>query len=220
MTTLVDPPGPAPGSRPTRRRRVPRPRTLAVVVVLAAVLGIGAVLVGRSVRPHLYAGTVLQGNEPAPSMATLQLADGSPVDLARWEGRTVVVFFGYRNCPDVCPTTLATLARALERVEDPQGVEVLMVTVDPERDTPTDLETHVEFFHPDFDGAWGEPDAVEDVASLYGVYFVENAPTESGVVTFDHTATLIGIGPDGAVRIIWPPGIDADSLAADLDALG
>lgn len=194
---------------------------IALLVVLGVLAGLVVLywLFGR-VRPHLYAGTVLQGNEPAPALDELSYADGTPVDLGAYDGDVVLVFFGYTNCPDVCPTTLADVAGARERLGDEaERTTLIMVSVDPERDDPASLDEYVGFFDGTFRGAGGPADAIERAATAYGIYYRLEDPDPDGNYTVDHTGTLMGIGPDGAVRVVWPPGVGPEALAADLDAL-
>jgi protein SCO1/2 len=207
-----------PGARVRPSRRPRRRRWLTVAAVVVAGLAVGLVAF-RMFRPHLYSGAVMQAPEVAPSMDGLVLTDGTPVDLDAWLGDVVVVYFGYTHCPDICPTTLATLARAMDDLGgDADRVHVVLVTIDPERDTPESLATYVHAFDERFAGATGDLAAVERTASLYGVYFARGDATSDGYAV-DHTATLMGIDTDGHLRIVWPNEVTSEALASDLDAL-
>lgn len=193
---------------------------IAVPIVALLVFGLGRV-VGGSVSPHLYAGTVLQQSETAPQMNSLVYGDGSPVDLAVYDDKVVLVYFGYTNCPDVCPTTLSSAATALLNLneEERSRAELLMVTVDPERDTPEDLQEYVSFFDPGFRGVSGERADIDVVASTYGIFHeLGEGDIESGYLV-DHTATLLAIGTDGALRIVWPPNVTSSELTGDIKEL-
>lgn len=210
-------PGDRPGAADPGRRRL----LTALMVVAGVAIGLVVVigLIGR-LRPHLYAGTVLQGDEPAPALDDLAYADGSPVDLGAFDGEVVLVFFGYTNCPDVCPTTLAEAAGALERLGDKADrTNLIMVSVDPGRDDPASLQDYVGFFDPSFRGAGGPVEAIDAAASAYGVFYRLDEPDTDGGYLVDHTGTLMGIGPDGALRVVWSPGVGPEALAADIDAL-
>lgn len=231
--------GPAPAPKPLSGRGA---LILAIVAVIAAAVVVARLLFG-SLQPHLYSGTVLQGLTPAAPMDGLVLRNGSPVDLTAHEGKVVLVYFGYTNCPDVCPVTLQTAARAKQLLDPSRQdlVELILVTVDPARDTPESAETFVDRFDPDFMGATGPADAVATTASLYGIFHLadhgdhdhtddpaasgEPAPTnaepsaENDDYLVEHTTSLLAIGPDGSLRVVWPPGVEADLLAADLEAL-
>lgn len=204
--------------RPAWRRRVP----VALAALAAVALGLVAAiwLVGLF-RPHLYTGTVLQGDEAAPSLAELNHGDGSPVDLAAHRDEVVLIFFGYTNCPDVCPTTLADAARAIELLDEDRAerINLVMVSVDPARDDPAALDTYAGFFHPRFRGAGGSVEAIDRATSAYGVFYQLRDPEPDGDYLVDHTGTLMGIGPDGALRVLWSPGVEAEALAADIGAL-
>lgn len=200
-----------------------RRRLLVAAGVLAAVaLGlVVATLLASRFRPHLYAGTVLQGEEPAPSLAELIDGDGVPIDLAAHEGEVVLVFFGYTNCPDVCPTTLADAAGAIDQLDpdDAERTNLVMVSVDPFRDDPATVDSYAGFFHPDFRGASGPTEAIDRAASAYGVFYRLGAAEPDGGYWVDHTGSLIGIGPDGSIRVIWASGVGSDALAGDIQAL-
>ena len=201
-----------------------RSRRLLVAVGVLAAVGLGlvtALALAAQFRPHLYAGTVLQGDDPAPSLAELSYADGTPVDLAAFEDEVVLVFFGYTNCPDICPTTMADAAGAIDRLDagDAERTNLVMVSVDPERDDPATVEEYVGFFDPDFRGASGPVAAIDRAASSYGVFYQLGEPGSDGEYLVDHTSALMGIGPDGTVRVVWASGVGSDALAADIEAL-
>ena len=205
-------------SGPSKRGR--HARTLLLIIaapILVVVLAFGAF---RMFSPHIYSGTVMQAPTSAPSMDGLVWTDGTPVDLADFDGDVVVLYFGYTYCPDVCPTTLAQVRQSLRRLgNDAERVHVMMVSVDPERDDLERLGDYMSSFGPEFVGATGPIEAIERVASTYGVFFARGEEYDDGSYAMDHTASLMGIDTDGHLRILWPSSLDADALAADLDAL-
>ena len=203
---------------PARRHR-------AVVIGLVIVGALAGLFVARSlfsaVTPHLYSGTILQQSTPAPDMDGLVFATGEPVDIGALSGDLVLVYFGYTNCPDVCPTTLSSAATAISELDSDrqERVQLLMVTVDPRRDDLGELQEYVEFFHPDFRGVSGAVDDISRAASLYGIFYeLGEGSIEEGYVV-DHTATLMAIGTDGTLRIVWPPNISTNDLHNDLEEL-
>lgn len=218
-------PDPAPPAGPVAPRRHRRgrgplrhPRTLmAVALAVLAVLVVGPRLIARF-QPHLYAGTVLQSDRPAPSLEGLQFTSGEAVSMAALRGDVVLVFFGYTNCPDVCPTAMSALTRTMADLSpgERERVRVLMVSIDPARDDAGTLERFVTAFDPSFEGARGPDDVTARIASLYGVFY---APDAAGGSTIDHSASLVGIGPDGALRVVWPPNVTERALASDVRAL-
>ncbi len=190
--------------------------------VLGAVVGVLLGLVALYVfRPHVYSGVVLQSSDPAPSMDELVYTDGEQVDIAALQGDVVFVYFGYTYCPDVCPLTMATVAQAIRGLdeEDALRVETLMVTVDPERDTPEALDEYLGNFGDRFRGVWGEEEDVRSVATRYGVTFAYEDEEEDGGYLVTHTASLLTVDPEGALRIIYPFGVSAEELTSDLEEL-
>ncbi len=99
---------------------------------------------------------------------TLDGANGK-VSLADFKGKVVAVYFGYASCPDICPTSLSTMASAMKRLlkEEAEQVQVVFISVDPERDTPAMLEEYAKYFYPTFTGVTGTPEAIKEVASRY-----------------------------------------------------
>jgi protein SCO1/2 len=206
------------GTAPARRKRPVR----LVAVVLGVPLLVAAIGYGLFMwlQPHAYSGTVMQAPTAAPSMEELTGTDGRPVDLSAYRGDVVVVYFGYTYCPDVCPTTLAMAARAREQLGgDADRVHVMMVSVDPARDTVERVGDYVAAFDPSFSGATGDLAAVERVAATYGVFFAKGEPLGDDGYAVDHTATLMAIDTEGKLRIVWPTDVTADALAADLGEL-
>lgn len=173
-------------------------------------------------RPHVYAGVVLQSSDPAPSMDGLVYDTGEPVDLSDLDGEVVLVYFGYTYCPDLCPTMLGTVSSAVDDLgDDADRVAAMMVTVDPNRDTPEVLADYVSHFGDHIRGVWGTESDVRSVASGYGVTFVYDDPGADGNYLVSHTASLFAIDTGGALRVVYPVELTSNALAADLrDLLG
>ena len=113
-----------------------------------AILLVGAVVVQPRLQPHVFHGSVLQGGDPVDDF-TLTAQTGQPVSLSDFRGKYVVLYFGYTSCPDICPLTLAQLSQAMRLLGNKaQDVQVIMVTVDPERDTPQRLASYLTAFSP------------------------------------------------------------------------
>jgi len=172
---------------------------------------------GFNLHPYSYHGTLLDSPKPVAEF-TLAGPGGEPVKLSDYRGKTVVLYFGYTYCPDVCPTTLAELAQAIRTLgRRAGGVQVIMVTVDPERDTPDKLNTYVTAFDPRFIGLSGTPDQIEGAAKPFGVVYEKHAGSAATDYLVDHTATTTVIDKDGRIRLIWPYGTPSEDIAADLD---
>ena len=198
---------------PSFLRRSP---LVAGALVVAVVAAWAAVTIAA---PHRYSGTVLQAPDPAPSMVGLMRDDGSALDLASFHGEVLLVYFGYLSCPDACPTTLSNVASARRRLGSTgERVRLLMISVDPERDSLAEISDYVRSFVEGFVGATGDHAALDRVAAQYGIFFARGADLGPEYAV-DHTATLMGVDTDGHLRIIWPAGIDIDRLVADLEEL-
>ena len=168
-------------------------------------------------RPASYHGTLLDSPKPVAEF-TLAGPGGEPVKLSDYRGKTVVLYFGYTVSPDVCPTTLAELAQAMRTLgARADGVQVIMVTVDPERDTPDKLNRYVTAFDPRFIGLSGTPDQIASAAKPFGVVYEKHAGSAATEYLVDHTATTTVIDTDGRIRLIWPYGTPSEDIAADLD---
>lgn len=193
----------------------------AIPMLLAVVAGgLMLVFVLREVAPHSWNGTAFASPDPAPALTGLSLDSGEPADLARYEGKVVIVFFGYTSCPDVCPLTLSRVARAIEGLGDRgDEVQVLMVSVDPARDTLDVLGEYLRNFDERFVGVGGDMASVANMAASYGVFFDAQPPDDDGFYEVDHTSTLLGIDRQGNLKVIWNPDVEADPLRSDIEEL-
>ena len=193
-----------------------------IVAWVAAVVGIAAIAwfgVLPRIRPHIFHGTVIQSETPAPAV-DLIAHTGDRIGLGDYEGDVVVVYFGYTYCPDVCPATLAEVAAALDlmggRADD---VQVVMVSVDPERDTPEVLGRYMTAFDEDFVGLTGTREDVAQLATVYGVYFEKSEVEGAAGYLVDHTATLMVVDKNGYLKLVLPYGTSAEDIADDLSYL-
>lgn len=128
----------------------------------------------------------------------LQSATG-PVDTKALRGKVLLINFGYTHCPDICPTSLAAGAQALNALkpEDRARTRLIMVSVDPQRDTPTRLQEYTAYFHPAMIGATGTEQEIAAVAKLFGAGYVRQPPQADGGYAVDHSAVTYVVGPDG-----------------------
>lgn len=140
--------------------------------------------------------------------------------LADFKGNAVVIFFGYTNCPDVCPTTMSDLNQALNLLgTDAHKVKVLFVTVDPERDTQALLAKYVPAFNPDFIGLYGDEAATAKTAKDFRIFYEKNKRDSNGNYSVDHSAGTYVFDPSGKLRLFMKYGQGAESMAHDLREL-
>ena len=147
--------------------------------------------------------------------------DGKVRTLADFKGKVVVMFFGYTQCPDVCPTTLTEMQQVMT-ILGPQSdkVQVLFVTVDPQRDTAAILKQYVPAFDPRFLGLRPADDAaLEKVAKDFKIYYKKVPGVSSGSYTMDHTAGSYAFDPDGRLRLYIKHAQGPETLAHDLKEL-
>jgi protein SCO1/2 len=193
----------------------PHLRTALIVsIAVGFVLIVGLVTV--LLRPYQFHGAVLQTRKAATDF-TLTAAGDKPVSLSDYRGKLVVLYFGYTFCPDVCPTTLAEVAKAMQKLgKKAEDVQVIMVTVDPERDTPERLAEYMAYFNPGFVGLSGTPEQIAAAAAPFGVYYQKEEGTAATGYVVDHSATVNVLDREGRVKLMWPFGTDGDAMAADL----
>jgi protein SCO1 len=151
----------------------------------------------------------------------LNLTDhnGRPRTLADFRGKVVTVFFGFTHCPDVCPTTLVEMAQVMKDLgADADQLQVLFVTVDPERDTQKLLAQYVPSFHPGFIGLYGDLDATARAAKEFKVYY-NKQPAKSGSYSVDHSAGTFILDREGRLRLFAQYGQGPAALLHDIRLL-
>lgn len=193
--------------------------TVLGAVVLAALAGVlVAWFVVPRFRPHVFNAQVIQG-VAAPTVA-LEGPGGSSVALTDFDDQVVVLYFGYTFCPDVCPITLAKLARARDMLgEAAEDVQVVMITVDPERDTHEILADYTTAFDPTFIGLTGAPGDIDRIATTYGVYYKAEDSTSSAGYLVDHTSTVMVVDRDGELKLLVSFDATDVEVAEDLEYL-
>ena len=145
---------------------------------------------------------------------------GKPRALADFRGKVVLLYFGYVNCPDMCPTTMAKLGATVKLLgEASRDVRGLFVTVDPTRDTPKVLAQYVPSFHPLFIGLYGDRQAIEQTAKEFKVYFNAQAPNVSGFYTVDHSGPVYVFDRIGRLRLFIKPDATSESIVNDVRIL-
>jgi protein SCO1/2 len=196
---------------------MPNNRQTIVFFVLVLLLLAGIALYQWMMPPQIH-GSIIDPPKPMPDF-TLQSARG-PVSLSDFRGKIVVLYFGYTSCPDVCPTTLASLRQALTDLGDrADQVQVIMVSVDWKRDTPASLASYLGAFRPDYLGLTGDEAQINAVTKAFGIYYKLNEPDASGYYSVEHTATLLVLDRQGQLVLTWPYGQAPDEIASDLGVL-
>jgi protein SCO1/2 len=183
-------------------------RHLLALIALAALASCGA-------RGPAFTGSDVSGSSFGREFSLTDAA-GRTRTLADYKGKAVALFFGYTQCPDVCPTTLAALAGAMKILgPDADRVQVLFVTVDPERDSPAVLKDYLSNFDPHLRGLTGDPAAVNAALKAFRVY-AKKVPLEGSDYTMDHTAVVYLMDKNGHFVAPFNMKRTAEAEAADL----
>jgi len=202
-------------------RPLPRWIPAAALTSLALLLAAMVWAVSRALPPRAPdvgdAATLLSVPMELPDF---QLSDQheTPFDASRFAGRWSFVFFGYTFCPDVCPTTLSTLRDLTGLLADDGSdtpVQVVFVSVDPERDTAARLAEYLPYFHPDFIGVTGDPEQVDRLTSALGIYHAraEDSGTGGNDYLVNHSSTVLLFAPDARLHAIFSHPERAEPMA-------
>jgi protein SCO1/2 len=187
---------------------------LAAALAALVAAGCGAAKDGPSFKASDVTGTTY-GRDFA-----LTGHDGKPRTLADFRGKVVVLFFGYVQCPDVCPTTLALLADVMKQLgPDASRVQVLFATIDPDRDTPALLAQYVPAFDPTFLGLYGDAEATARAAKEFKVFYQKQPGRTPGSYTMDHSAGTFLFDPKGRLRVYVSYGQGPDVFVHDIREL-
>jgi protein SCO1/2 len=178
-----------------------------------------ALLAGCSEKRADFVNTDITGLDYAKGFS-LKDHNGKPVTLESYKGKVVVMFFGFTQCPDVCPTTMAEMAAVMQEL-GPQAkdVQVLFVTLDPERDTAELLKQYVPAFHPSFVGLYGTPAEIAQTAKEFKVFYKKVPGKDPANYTIDNTAGSYVFDKQGKVRLFLRHGQGAQPVVHDLKQL-
>lgn len=183
---------------------------------LIAAAGLPALVAACGEKKPQFSGIDLTGADYAKGFQ-LPDVDGKVRTLQDFAGKAVVVFFGYTQCPDVCPTTMAEIAQAKQILgADGARVQGVFITVDPERDTPQVLKAYAASFGPDFVALRGTPEQTAAVAKDFKVFYKKVDGKAPGTYTMDHTAASFVFDPQGRLRLYTRYGTGPQALAGDL----
>jgi protein SCO1/2 len=156
------------------------------------------------------------GSAPVGGDFVLQSTSG-PIDTKALRGKVLLIYFGYTHCPDVCPASMAAGAQALNALtpEERAKTQLIMISVDPDRDTPAILKDYAAFFHPSMIGVTGSLAQIEAIAKSFGAGYIRQPPDAHGNYAVDHSANTYLVGPDGKLVATLPLGMpSADVVAA------
>ena len=191
-------------------------QTRRTIVIAAAAAALAACQPAEPPAP--FKGIDITGATYARDFS-LPDAEGAMRSLSEFKGKVVLVFFGFAQCPDVCPTTLG---RAIEVRKllgaDGNKVQVVLITVDPERDTPQVLREYMKAYDPSFIALRGNAEQLAATAKEFKVFF-QKVPTSKDSYTMDHTAVTYAFDPKGQVRLAFRHEQSAAEVAADLKSL-
>lgn len=185
-----------------------------LLVVLAAVTTLWFA------KPASFRGTAYGEPYPAAPSFELTRANGDLFRLGDQRGRIVLLFFGYTTCPDVCPTTLAELKQVLDGLGDAaSSVQVVFISVDPERDTPEKMQKYAEHFNPGFIGLTGSMEDLQKIWDGYGVYRAVTQTDSALGYIVDHTARITLVDADGNLRLSYGFQTPVEDIAHDIKIL-
>jgi protein SCO1/2 len=198
------------------------PRNLGIAVVLGAALAIGIFMAARisaptQSQPDLHAAFVLPTTMELPEFSLVDQR-GDSVTRNTFRGRWNLLFFGFTNCPDICPLTLKILAAArteLTSIRDHPLPRIVFVSVDPERDTPQQLASYVDYFKADVLGVTGDVAELRKLTSMLGIFFAKQAP-DGEAYGVDHSAAVIVINPDAEFHALFSAPHNAANFINDL----
>ena len=195
-------------------------KTLLVGLMVFLIVGVVAAGVILFSKPDSFRGTTY--TEPYPIAPEIELtrAAGNDFQLSQVRGKVIALFFGYTSCPDICPTTMAELNQALgELGERSEQVQVLFVTVDPQRDTPERVQEYVSHFNQNFIGLSGSEPELAKVWHEYGVFRQVVDGTSAAGYLVDHTARVTLIDQQGNLRVSFPFDTPVEDVVHDLNLL-
>ena len=188
-------------------------------VVLLLVLITAVLLSACGAQNHEFAGSVIESTQQLPDF-TLEGIDG-PVSLSDFEGQYVFVYFGYTFCPDICPNTLGKISRAIADLdpEEAEQVTAILISVDPERDTPELLADYVGHFNPRFVGITGTKEEIDLTGEPYYLYYERHEGSAASGYLIDHSSRTFLVDKNGNARVAYPFDAKAEDITKDLEWL-
>jgi protein SCO1 len=212
------PPAPFRPARPMMKNLLARLSALGLVLSLTLGLAFSLTLAGCS-EPPAFKSTDITGSDWGKDFS-LTDHHGQPRRLADFKGKAVVLFFGFTQCPDVCPTTLSAMHETMKLLgADAERVQVLFVSLDPERDTPELLAQYVPQFNPSFLGLRTDAEGTAAIAREFKVFYARQPGKTPDSYTIDHSTGSFAFDPQGRLRLLLRHGETPANIAADLKLL-
>lgn len=191
-------------------------RMLLIGISLVAMVALALVFVVLT-GEYQFEGVLIDPAQPAPPINLID-SNGEDFHLEDYQGKVVLVFFGYTSCPDVCPSTLSDMKQVMAALGDlADQVQVVFVTVDPERDTVEKLGSYVSLFDTRFLGLTGDEEALGQAWSGYGVYREVDTETQTAAgYLVNHSSRLYLINPEGKLALTYSFGTQPEDIAKDI----
>ena len=190
---------------------MPAARTCALIVA-ASLLGGGVATAAEQPSAAQMMDDLMFGHGPISGPFTLTDQNGRRRSDTDFRGKLMIVYFGYGNCPDVCPTDLMAITQALNDLGPAaEDIQPVFITIDPERDTKA-LAAYVSAFHPSLIGLTGSPEEIRNVANAYKAFYVKVPNGTTADYSIDHTGVIYLIGRDGTYLGFFPPQTTPDRL--------
>ena len=168
-------------------------------------------------QPHEFSGFLLE-SPIVKGKFTLEDHTGAPVALSDFEGKVTLVYYGYTYCPDVCPATLSEMNQMMTKLgHHADDVQVIMVSVDPERDTPDKLHNYVTYFNPNFIGLTGTEEQLAAATAPYGIFYDKHEGTEASGYLIDHSAGVLLFDDEGYLKLMFPYAVRGEDMAEDVE---
>ena len=190
------------------------------VAALAVAAGLWLQLqLAKPATPPETEATLLQSPRPLGTVVLLD-QDGREFPIDRLEGRWSLLFFGFTQCPDVCPTSMTEMAQAKQLLgADGDRLQGLFISIDPERDTPEIMKAYMAAFDPTFLALYAKPEELPEVAKSFKIYYKKVVGSSPETYTMDHSAGSYVYDPQGRVRLYHRYGTGAQALADDVKRL-
>ena len=187
---------------------------------IAAALVAAALVMAGCTEDRSWSLKDVSGLMPDLEFRLTRASDGETVTAQQYRGKVTVVYFGFTNCPDVCPVTLARFKQAMAELgEAADEVRVLFISVDPERDTPEKLAQYVDAFGERFVGLRGPIPRLRDITKRYRVTFSHGKPDDDGFYDVSHSTAAFIFDREGEIRLLARSGSNIDAIAGDLRRL-